>query len=59
MMGSINEPEPEAESVLSLDSIECRSVDLSRQLCKASWHELKTVLRYSEIIAIANTKHCQ
>ena len=34
-------------------------VDPSRQLFKASWHERKTALRYSEIVAIANTKHCQ
>ena len=46
MIGSIKEPQPEAESVLSLDVVECSSVALSRQLFKASWHELKTVLRY-------------
>ena len=54
MIGSIKEPEPETESVLLLDVIECRSVDLSRQMFKASWHELKTVLRHSEIIAIGS-----
>ena len=59
MIGSIKEPGPEAESVLSLDCIECRPVDLSRQLFKASWLEQNTMLLYSEIIAIANTKHCQ
>ena len=56
---SINEPGPAVEPVLSLDFIECRSVDISRQLFKASWQELKTVLRCSEAIAIASTKHCQ
>ena len=43
MIGSTKEPEPEAELVLTLDFKECRSVDLSRQLFIASWHELKAV----------------
>ena len=55
MIDSLKEPEPEAESVLSLDFIECMSVDISRQLFNSTWHELKTVLRNSEVIAIANT----
>ena len=36
----------EVDSFLSRGFVECRSVDLSRQLFKAaSWHELKTVLQ--------------
>ena len=39
----IKEPEPDVESVMLLDFIECRPVGLIRQMFIASWHELKTV----------------